>query len=62
MAKETITVCGVTFSADQVKSVTLRISGREIYIGDPDEDKRIRGFCDAVGSDWIGDDDDQDSE
>lgn len=60
MPGDTITVCGVTFSADQVKSVTLRIGGREVYIGDPDDDKRIRGFCDAVGSHWVsGQDEDE---
>lgn len=40
---KTITVAGVTFSASQVKSATVRIDGREVYIGERDDSKPI-GF------------------
>jgi len=47
---KTITVSGVTFSADQVKSVTLAIDGRDIYIGEKEEKPRRVGFPGAEGS------------
>ena len=39
----TITVGGVTFGADQVKSVCVVIDGREVQIGEKASDDRI-GF------------------
>ena len=48
--KETITVCGVTFSADEVKSVIIVKDNRQIVIGDREPDppeqteERIVGF------------------
>lgn len=41
--KKTITVSGVTFTADQVKSAVVKIDGREISIGEKEEDKKL-GF------------------
>lgn len=41
---KTITVAGVTFSAEQVKRATLEIDGREIVIGEKSEDERKIGF------------------
>ena len=41
--KPTITVGGVTFDADQVKSVTVKIGDRTIAIGDTDDGRRV-GF------------------
>lgn len=45
MAEEpdTITVAGVTFNADQVKSAVLEIDGREIRIEERDEGRQM-GF------------------
>lgn len=40
---KTITVAGVTFNATQVKSATVLIEGREVYIGERDDSKPI-GF------------------
>ena len=34
MKKSTITVCGVEFSADQVKSAVVTIDGRDIIISE----------------------------
>lgn len=42
--KETITVSGVTFSADQVKSATVKIGGREVYIGEEEDEPKKLGF------------------
>jgi len=39
----TITVSGVTFSANQVKSATVTIDGRDVYIGEK-ETSRTMGF------------------
>ena len=36
--KKTITVAGVTFSADEVVCATLKIEGREIDIGEKQDD------------------------
>jgi hypothetical protein len=44
MTKEqAITVAGVTFTADQVKSVTLNVGGREVKIDEPSK-KKSMGF------------------
>lgn len=43
--KNEITVSGVTFAADQVKSATVVIEGREVYISEKSSDKQI-GFTD----------------
>ncbi len=43
LKERTIIVAGVTFTAEQVKKVTLQIDGREIYIDEEDSKKRI-GF------------------
>ena len=40
--KETITVSGITFTADQVKSVIIVIDKREITVGEKDEN--VFGF------------------
>jgi hypothetical protein len=37
------TVAGVTFTAEQVKSVVLNIDGREVSIGEQEQQSRI-GF------------------
>lgn len=42
--KETITVAGTTFSADQVKSVTLEIDEHEVTINESDKKKKKMGF------------------
>lgn len=39
-----ITVSGVTFSADQVKSATVEIDGREVYIGEKEDPPKKLGF------------------
>lgn len=40
MAKaQTLTVAGVTFTASQIKSVTLSIDGHEIKINEPENKK-----------------------
>ena len=45
MAKEqVITVAGVTFTADQVKNVTLNVDGREIKIADVEKKKKKMGY------------------
>lgn len=41
---KTITVSGVTFSADQVKSATVEIDGREVYIGEQKKDEPEMGY------------------
>ena len=41
--KPTITVGGVTFDADQVKSATVKIGDRVIAIGDKEDNQKI-GF------------------
>lgn len=51
--KETITVCGVTFSADQVKSVIIVKDNRQIIISDegpeaPDGETKIVGFASPI--------------
>ena len=38
---KTITVSGVTFNADQIKTVTVKIDGREISITEKDKNKSI---------------------
>ena len=43
-AKKTITVSGVTFSAEQVKNATVTIDGRDVYIGEREEEARSIGF------------------
>lgn len=44
-SKPTITVGGVSFSADQVKSAVLEIDNREVYIGEKEEEEnRPVGF------------------
>jgi|TARA_B110000263_G_C15139420_1_gene432672 hypothetical protein len=45
MAKaQTLTVAGVTFTASQIKSVTLSIDGHEVKINEPDDKKKKMGF------------------
>jgi len=39
-----ITVCGVTFSAEQVKSAVILVEGREVTIGEQSEKKEPAGF------------------
>lgn len=41
--EETITVAGVTFTADQVVEVTVKIDNRKITIGKQEEEKKA-GF------------------
>lgn len=50
--QETITVSGVTFSADQVKKAVVTIDGRDIHIGQKkDTDKtHTLGFSTAKGT------------
>ncbi len=38
--KPTITVAGVTFSADQVTTATININGRAIHIYEPKKKKK----------------------
>ena len=42
--KPTITVSGVTFTADQVKSAVVTIDSRDIHIGEVNEEKKSIGF------------------
>ena len=42
--KETITVSGVTFDADQVESVVLRIGKRKVEIGKEEDAGNRIGF------------------
>lgn len=42
--KPTITVAGVTFSADQVESAVLKIDGRIVRIAAPEEEEKRMGF------------------
>jgi hypothetical protein len=42
--KPAITVAGVTFTADQVKSAVLTIDGRDIHIGEVKEEAKSIGF------------------
>lgn len=42
--QETITVAGITFSAEQVKNATVEVDGREIYIGEKEDRPRDLGF------------------
>lgn len=42
--KPAITVSGVTFTADQVKSAVVTIDGRDIHIGEAKEEKKPIGF------------------
>lgn len=44
MPDKTITVGGVSFSADQVESVTIRVDGRQIVIGAKKAHKVQAGF------------------
>lgn len=39
-----ITVAGITFTADQVKSATVTIDGRDIYIGERETPPKPIGF------------------
>lgn len=43
-----ITVCGITFTAEQVKSATLEIDGREVDIGEKCPDVTRIGFTQHV--------------
>jgi hypothetical protein len=43
-----ITVAGVTFSADEVVEATLKIDGREVVIKKVEEDKPKVGFAGCV--------------
>lgn len=40
----TLTVAGVTFTADQVESAVLKIDGRTVRIEAPKEDEKRIGF------------------
>ena len=42
--KRTITVSGVRFSADQIKSAVVHIDGRDIQINEQTDKKRTAGF------------------
>jgi len=42
---KTITVSGVTFTAEQIKSAVVHIEGRDIEIGELGDKKRRAGFC-----------------
>jgi hypothetical protein len=44
MADETITVSGVTFNAEQVVSVTIKVNNREIHINKVEKEKNKIGF------------------
>jgi len=44
MKEETITVSGVTFNKDQVKTAIVIIEKREIYIGEKHKDRPV-GFA-----------------
>lgn len=41
--KDSITVSGITFTAEQVKKVTIEVGGREITIGEEKKEKKV-GF------------------
>lgn len=46
-----ITVSGVTFSAEQVKSAVVTIDGRDVFIGEKAADTPKIGFPTAQGTD-----------
>ena len=52
MSKDTITVAGVTFSAEQVVTAVVKIGGRKVEIY-AKEDDRVVGFVDAVSSSHV---------
>ena len=41
---KTITVAGVTFTAEQVKMATVTIGGRDIEINEVQENNNVMGF------------------
>ena len=43
-SKETITVSGITFSANDIVTATLKIEGRQILIEEKDKKPKQMGF------------------
>ena len=41
---DTLTLGGITFTADQIKSVTVVIDGREITVGEKKKEDEEMGF------------------
>lgn len=42
--EQAITVAGITFTAEQVKSAVITVQGRDVHIGEPETKKQKTGF------------------